>query len=233
MERGIPVAYMSRKRTNTKLEIIRVATQLFVEQGYNKTSLPKISKILNLSLGNITFHFPTKEHLLAVLVDELCDFQNLLMENAANEGQKSLLSYCLELTSMAAICEEDEATKDFFTSAYASAMSLKRIRENDTAKTKAVFAQFCPDWTQLQWEATENIISGIEYATLMTRESDVPLAVQIESALNTIMMIYGVPEELRKTKIEKVLAMDYRGLGRRILKEFKEYIDKVNEENMK
>ena len=78
-----------------------------------------------------------------------------------------------------------------------------------------------------------NIVSGIEYATLMTREEDIPLAVQIERTLNTIMTIYGVPEEIRRVKIEKVLAMDYRALGRRILTEFKEYIAMINEDNLK
>ena len=47
------------------------------------------------------------------------------------------------------------------------------------------------------------------------------------------MLIYGVLEELRKTRIEKVLNMDCRALDRRILAEFKEYTGKVNEQNLK
>ena len=38
---------------------------------------------------------------------------------------------------------------------------------------------------------------------------------------------------MESEKIEKVLALDYRALGRRILGEFKEYIEKVNEQNLK
>ena len=78
-----------------------------------------------------------------------------------------------------------------------------------------------------------NIVSGIEYATIMTREEQIPLPLQIREALNSIMLLYGVPEDLREQKIKKVLAMDYRALGRRILSEFREYIEKVNEENLK
>ena len=47
------------------------------------------------------------------------------------------------------------------------------------------------------------------------------------------MMIYRVPEEIRKTKIGKVLAMDYRAMGQRILGEFRDYIERVNEEALK
>ena len=59
------------------------------------------------------------------------------------------------------------------------------------------------------------------------------MAEQIELALQVILQLYGVPEELRNTKIRKALSMDYRSLGSRILREFKEYITQVNEENLK
>ena len=223
----------NRPRNITKLEIIRVAAKLYIENGYTKTTNKELARALDLSPGNITFYFPTKDHLLCVLVDELIGFQQLLMEHAAEEGNSSLLAYCLELTSMAAVCEESEVTRDFFVSSYSSEMTLELIRKSDTEKTKAVFGQYCPDWDDEMWAATENIVSGIEYATLMTREQNTPLPVQIERTLNTIMTIYGVPKEIREMKIKKVLDMDYRALGRRILLEFKEYIEKVNEENLR
>lgn len=226
------MSHINKKRPNTRSQIIQLAARLFIEDGYAATSLTKIAKILDLSTGNITFYFKSKEHLLAVLVSELFEFQNLMMEHAVDEGKSSLLAYCLELTAMAAICEESEAARSFYAAAYSSEMTLALVRENDTAKTKAVFAPFRPDWTDAQWIATENIVSGIEYATIMTREADTPLAMQIERTLNAIMLLYGVPDELRRAKIEKVLAMDYRTLGRRILKEFKEYIEQVNEQNL-
>ncbi len=225
--------HINKKRPNTKLQIIRLAAHLFIEEGYSTTTVGRIAKTLDLSPGNITFYFPSKEHMLAVLVDELFDFQNLLMDQEAAEGKSSLISYCLELTSIAAACEDDAVARDFFASSYSSVMILNMIRENDTEKTKRIFAEFRPDWSDEQWRATENIVSGIEFATIMTCEEDTPLPLQIEKALDSILILYGVPEQLRRQKIEKVLALDYRSIGKRILKDFKEYIDKVNEENLK
>ncbi|MBQ4091141.1 MAG: TetR/AcrR family transcriptional regulator [Clostridia bacterium] len=226
------MAHINKRRSNTRLQIIKLAAHLFIEEGYSVTTIHKIAKTLDLSPGNITFYFPTKEHLLAVLTGEMFDFQNWLMEKEAEEGASSLLSYCLELTSIAAACEQDEVTKDFFASSYSSPMILQLIRENDTEKTKRIFADFRPEWKDEDWRATENIVSGIEYATIMTCEADTPLDMQIERALDSILMLYGVPLELRRQKIEKVLKLDYRGIGARILRGFKEYIDRVNEENL-
>jgi AcrR family transcriptional regulator len=227
------MAHINKKRQNTKLQIIQLAAKLFIEEGYSSTTIGKIAKTLDLSPGNITFYFPSKEHLLSVLVDEMFGYQEWLLEYEAREGASSLLSYCLELTSIAAACEEDEVTRDFFSAAYSSEMILNMIHENDTEKTKRIFGEYRPDWSDEEWRATENIASGIEFATIMTCEKETPLDKQIEKALDSIMLLYGVPEELRKQKIEKVLAMNYRSIGQRILKGFKEYIDKVNEENLK
>ena len=215
------------------MAIVRLAAHLFIEEGYTKTSLSGIAKTLDLSTGNITFYFPTKEHLLSVLVDELFDFQNLVMEKEVAEGKSSLLAYCLELTAMAAVCEESEVARDFYAATYASPHTLALVRENDTEKTRTVFSEYCPLWTDADWVATENVVSGIEYATIMTREENTPLPVQIEKTLDTILYLYGVPREVRKMKIEKVLAMDYRALGHRILVEFRDYIERVNEEDLK
>lgn len=221
------------RRTSTRTLIIKHGARLFVEEGYSTTSFSKIARELDISLGNITFYFPTKEHLLAVVCNELCAFQRDLMEREAGEGISGLLSYCLELTAMTAICEEDEVARDFFHSIYASPLSLEIIRNNDTEKTRDVFSPFRPDWTDSKWIEAENLVSGIEYATIMTREERTPLSLQIEGGLDAILMLYGVPEEIRRQKIKKVLAMDYRALGRRILGEFKEYIEKTNEEALK
>ena len=227
------MAHINQKRPNTRLQIIQLAAHLFIENGYSNTTAKQLARELDLSPGNITFYFPTKEHMLAVLVKELFDFQKLIMEQAAAEGKSSLLAYCLELTAIVSACEESEVARDFYTAAYTSELSLAMIRENDTQKTREVFAEYRPDWDEAEWIATENIVSGIEYATIMTREQDTPLETQIRKTLNAIMLLYGVPEEVRKTKIQKVLATDYRALGRRILREFREYIDKVNQENLK
>ena len=136
------MAHINAQRPNTRLQIIQLAAKLYIENGYSKTTNKELATLLDLSPGNITFYFPTKDHLLSVLVNELCDFQALLMEQAAEEGKSSLLAYCLELTAMASACEESEITREFFVSAYSSELTLKLIRENGTKKTKAVFPMY-------------------------------------------------------------------------------------------
>lgn len=225
------MVFVAKRRVKTtKLDIVRYATSQFLERGYSPSSLKQIAQDLDMGTGHLTYYFPTKEHLLAVLTDLLCQFQWELMKREADDGLSSVMAICLELSTMAAVCEADEAAKDFFLSTYASPMCLDIIRRNDTARAKTVFREYCPDWTDDRFAAAEVLVSGLEYATLMTSGDPLPLPTRISGALDNILRIYNVPEETRKTKISRVLAMDYRAIGQRLLMEFKQFVERTHDQ---
>ena len=219
----------TRKPSPMKAAIIKAASELFFEKGFSKTTSAELCKKIDIGTGNLTFYFPTKEHILSVLVQMMIDFQWKEMEAQTDEGKSSLLAYCLELTTLAAIGEEIPQMHEFLTAAYSHPTTLDLIRSNDVEKIKRVFAEYTEGWDDEKFIETETLISGIEYATLMHTEHTATLEHRIEGALNTIMMMFGVPEELRKAKIKKVLAMDYRAIGRKVYEEFKEYVTESNE----
>ena len=212
----------------TKTEILIVASQLFLKQGYSNTSIRAIAQELDMSNGNVTFYYPTKEHILADVINIMCDFQWEMMEREADEGYSSIMALCLELTAMASMCEENEVIKDLYISGYTSPLTLEIIRRNDAERARKVFTETCSDWSDDRFAEAETLISGIEYATLMTTGDSAPLHLRIAGALELILTVYGVPKETRQAKIEKVLALDYRDIGRRVLAEFKDYVAKTN-----
>ena len=223
-----------RDRFQTKLEIIKLASKVFLTQGYTEASTKKIADELGISYGNLGYHFPTKEHLLVELTMRLCDYHLIVMEAEIDEGRTSLLAYLLELTSMMAICEEHEVAKDLYTSVYKPSMTLKLIRESDTERVKHIFAEYCPDWTDEDFALTENAVSGLEYASLMRENADdVPLDSRVVKTLRVVMKAYNVPEEIREQKIQKVLRLDYRRIGRRFIEGFANYVEEINEKALK
>lgn len=220
---------MARKVNITKLEIIQAATRLFFSRGISKTTASLLCKEVGISTGNLTFYFPTKEHILQVLVEMMCEFQWKIMEEHTDEGKSSLLSYCLELATMVAISEENEQMRDFYLSSYTLPMTLEIIRENDLQKTKQVFGEYCKDWTDEQFAEAETLVSGIEYATLMTTKHSAQIDKRVEGALRAIMLLYGVPKETRDKKIAKILAMDYKSIGKKVYDNFKKYAEETTE----
>ena len=214
----------------TRNEIVRVAANSFINDGYTKTTVASMAKALNMSTGNMTFHFPTKEHMLAELVNMLCEYQWKLMEEEAKDGYSSITAICLELLTIASACEQDEVAKDFFLSAYRSEICMDLIRKSDQERAEEVFKEYCSDWTEEQFTEAEALVSGVEYATLLTTTESARLELRVEGALRTILTIYNVPQEIRDEKIQKVLSMDYRALGLDTLKKFRKYVDKATEQ---
>ena len=214
----------------TRNEIIRVVANRFMNDGYTKTTVASMAKALNMSTGNMTFHFPTKDHMLAELVDMLCKYQWKLMEEEARDGYSSIMAICLELLTIASACEQDEVAKDFFLSSYRSELCMEHIRKNDTARAKEVFKEYCSDWSDESFSEAESLVSGIEYATFLTTSDSAPLDVRVAGALRTILSIYNVPKEKRDEKIKKVLSMNYKKLGLDTLRKFREYVDKTTEQ---
>ncbi len=219
----------NRRPTPTRTVIIKAASELFFENGFSRTTATELCKKACISTGNLTFYFPTKEHILAVLVKMMIDFQWKEMESATGEGKSSLLAYCLELTVMSAVSEEIPQMRDIFAAAYAHPMTLDLIRANDVEKIKQVFGAYTENWSEEKYTAVETIVSGIEYATLTPTAHATALEYRIERALDTIMMLCCVPEALRRTKIDKVLAMDYRAIAQKVYAQFKRYVTETNE----
>ena len=214
----------------TRSEIVRVAAKCFLNDGYTKTTINSMCKKLNMSPGNMTFHFPTKEHMLAELVDMLGRYQWKMMEDEATDGHSSITAICLELLTIASACEQDEVAKDFFLSSYRSELCMDLIRRNDKVRAKEVFKEYCSDWSEEYFSEAETLVSGIEYAVFFTTSDSTPLDIRVAGALRTILSIYNVPKEMRDEKIKKVLSMNYKALGIDTLKKFREYVDQTTEQ---
>lgn len=224
---------MARARvTTTKYEIIQVASEFFLEKGYSATSPRMIADELGLSPGNVTYYFPTKEHLLAVLVEMLCDYQSKLVGIETDKGIGSIGAICIEMMTVAAACQESETARDFFVSAFQSEMCREYLRQNHVNRAKHIFAKQCPDWTDEQFVQAEILIMGIQYASISATDDILPLKTRISGALHQILGMYNVDEDTRNREIEKVLQMDCRGIGKQVLKEFVDFVEKNNQQTL-
>lgn len=217
---------VARTATSTKHEIIRVASEFFMRVGFSHTSPKMIAKELGISTGNITYYFPSKEHLLLVIVELLGDFQWKMLEDEIDRGIGSAASICLETMTVAMACDESEIARDFFTATFQSEMCRNYLRRNHVERAKKIFARECDGWTDEQFHRAELMIMGLQYAAIVPTNAKMPLKARIASALDLILSIYNVEKDTRKTEIEKVLACDSRGISKRVFQGFVNFVEK-------
>jgi len=57
-------------RPDTRLRIQAIALELFIEQGYDKTSLREIAERLGVTKAALYYHFPTKDDIVNSLIED-------------------------------------------------------------------------------------------------------------------------------------------------------------------
>ena len=218
-----------KKTSNTKYEIIQCATELFLEKGYTDAYVTTIAKELQISLGNLTFWFPTKEHILAEMVKELCAFQIYTEVEKKDREYALLIDYLFELAMFASVCEENPNIKDLVIASYTQPLPLAVIRANDTERSKRTFEKFCKEWSDTEFIQAENVASGIECAMFMTENAQkLTFEQRVTSGLDAIMKVYEVPKDIRQSVLKEVMAMDYRSRGNHVFEAFCDYVEKKN-----
>lgn len=153
--------------TLTQVEITQVASELFFKVGYTKTSPKMIAEELDISTGNITYYFQTKDHLLLEVVRRLCEFQSKLLGIESDMGIGTIESICLELMTVATACESNEIARDFFISTYQSELCRDYLINNHVERAKNIFKNECSTWTNEQFMEAEVLIMGINYGILL------------------------------------------------------------------
>ena len=207
-------------------EILKKACVLFLERGYTATTIAAISKELDISTGNLTYHFPTKEHLLLDIVNEMCSFQWKRSWKHIGKDASPVLSYALEIAMQTALCEYDDIARDFYVSAYSHPLVLAEIRDWCSSKAKKQFLKYLPEWQEVDYAFAGIHSTGIQLAALLAECNEiVTLHGKIEDTAQSLLKLYNIPEEEYKDAVETVLKMDYVSMGKEMFNDFKKHIE--------
>lgn len=84
------------EKNNTKAKIIKAATELFGEKGYNSTSIQDICRKAGVSKGGLFYYFSAKEEILFLIHDEFISYELERAYKIINEDK----SYALILKDL-------------------------------------------------------------------------------------------------------------------------------------
>jgi len=79
---------MAGRRSDTRERIQQVALDLFVEQGYEKTSLREIAERLEVTKAALYYHFRTKEDIVRSLFEDIAGAVDEVLAWAEEQGDQ-------------------------------------------------------------------------------------------------------------------------------------------------
>ncbi len=207
--------------SETEIQIIGAATELFLKQGFSKTTHRQIAQESGIGLGTITYHYRVKEDMLRVLIEELMDFHLDIIEGSAEETNDNLYAFALEVAVQIALCENDPKAWDLYFSAYSHPATFDYIKDWGARKNFHLLQSRFPGKTEEEFRQIENIVSGIELAAFTTpTDRYFTLNDKISLFLDSMLKIYEIPGEERRKTIEKVVALECEKIAEEMFDKF-------------
>lgn len=200
-------------------KMLLAAIQLFLEQGYEKTTTAQIARAAGMSPTSFFAAFENKGALLLTLTQIVFDNQ-FAKARAFAKDMEPLMVYCLETSLQIYITELSEPLREIYVMAYTLPSTTEYILKSTAVQIKAIFSPFMPEAEDKDFYEMD-IASGSIMRGFMARKCDMYFTVQkkIERFLECCLKLYDVPKEKRASLIEAVLAFDLHSVAKKLIDE--------------
>lgn len=198
-------------------KMLKAATFLFLEQGYDKTTTTQIAKAAGMSQASFFAAFESKEAILLELTKIMFSSQ-FVAAAAMMPTDDPLLLYALETGLQLHITELSEPLRELYVTTYSLRSTSEYVYQNTTEKLIKIFAPYLP-------EAQENDFYELEIASasvtrgFMARPCDLYFTMErkLRRYLSCCFRIYKVPQEVYAPVIEAALRRDLKSDAEKII----------------
>lgn len=198
-------------------KMLKAATYLFLEQGYEKTTTAQIASAAGMAQASFFAAFESKEALLLELTKIMFSSQFRQAE-AMDSSQNPLLLYALETGLQLHITELSEPLRELYVTTYSLPSTSDYVYKNTTKKLMTIFGPYLPD-------AKENDFYELDIASasitrgFMAHPCNLYFTMpqKLRRYLTCCFRIYTVPESDYLPVIEEVLRRDLNAQAQAII----------------
>lgn len=213
---------------STRDKILHSAAVLFLEKGFQKTTIVDIAKHAGVNRGSVVFAITNKENLLKMLVEYVLDGQfEASKALVAGKTEDTVLYYAAECALQLCMAESSEQMREIYASAYSLPTTSELIYTRCTVRLKPLFQEYNPTWDTSDFYECE-IASGSIIRGYMAKHCDVYFTIEkkIRAYLKHALALYHVPEEKVEEAIRFVSAIDFGTVAKETIGNLLSYLEK-------
>lgn len=209
MPRGIQKKGIIREE-----KMLSAAIELFLKNGYEKTSTASIAKAAGLSASSFFAAFENKEALLLRLVENMYEAQFLQSDALLPDKGDPVFLYSVETALQLHITELSEPLRELYVTAYTLPTTTEYIITQTAKKLQKLFTDFLPDATSKDFYEMDLASSGIT-RSFMARPCDFYFTMEdkLSRYLSCNLTLYHVPSGQQLDIISSILNMDLRTIA--------------------
>ena len=150
-----------RTREEVKEAILGACVRLFLEQGYDKTTLAQISKAAGVSISSFQNIFVNKEGVLLALTQIMFAGQFDAARSLGGQELKPVFVYAVETAIQLTRTNLNENIREVYVAAYSSPASAEYIYKRTADELEKIFLPYNPDCAASDFYEFEIGSSGI------------------------------------------------------------------------
>lgn len=204
----------------TKQRILSTCVKLFLEQGYNKTTVAEIISGAEVSCSSFQNIFGAKNGILVELLGFMFQNQFSMAERIAGRKLPPPFVYGVETAIQMTMTEMNENLRDIYIEAYTHKETLDLIQHSMSKKLPYLFSRYLPKLRESDFYALDLGSSGL-MRNYMARPCDeqFTLAKKLDAFLSASLRIYCVPEEEIRRVVDYVNDLDLCAIAQNVMEE--------------
>lgn len=212
-------------------QILTAATAMFMQKGYEKTSITDIAKMSGVPKSKILYEMKSKEDILGMLVAKFLDG----VTEAANSVSKKLtddevLIFMANEVLQIYMAEMNEDMRNLYLSAYSMPKTSETVLRRRTDLLYEKFGYMFPTFVVKDFYELEIASVGIMRA-YMTVKCDMYFTIEakVERLITTMLRIYEIDNDVIDEVQEFIKKIDFESLAKKAVHDaFKELNIKNN-----
>jgi AcrR family transcriptional regulator len=190
------------KGHETREQILEAALGLLVEEGYRAMSMRRVAAACGMKLGNLTYHFPTREDLIPALLDAVISSYEIeferIVHNPTLAPEARLAFYCELVLEDIRSKKTTRVFPELWALSNHDPFVLERVQEL-YARARAPLVE---------------IVSEMRPDLPMEEREEIALFISASMEGQTVFAGYEKPFELRMPKLEAIAIRSFLDLVR-------------------
>ena len=201
-----------------KKRILTACVRLFIERGYNGTTVAEIIKEADVSASSFQNIFRSKDGVLSELAAFMFAGQFKAARTVADPGDSPAMLYAIETALQLTITELNDNLRDIYVEAYSHEATMEYIYQSTTAELYRIFGSYLPDYTESDFYELEIGSAGIMRG-YMSRGCDMYFTLErkLERFLSMSLSALQVPAQEREQVIAFVAEIDMLAQARKVV----------------
>ncbi len=196
--------------------VLTAATELFIEKGYERTTVQDIAKMSGIPKTKIFYEMKSKEDILCALVTKflggVTDASDAVSKKLTDD---KLLIYAANEVLQLYMAEMSEDMRNLYLAGYSLPKTSEEVLKRRTDMMYEVFGEFFPHFEKKDFYETEIASMGIMRA-YMTVPCDMYFTIKAKSEklVSMLLLIYKKDDETIRNALEFIAKIDFETVAK-------------------